>query len=61
MFKWLGRLFGSNPIKIAGLIGAVATGSTLIASGQTEVGIGIIMAGISSNTAVNISKNKGVN
>jgi hypothetical protein len=61
MFKWLARLFGSNPIKIAGLIGAVATGSTLIASGQTEVGIGIIMAGISSNTAVNISKNKGVN
>jgi hypothetical protein len=53
-FKFLFNIFASQPIKISALVGAVATGATMIASGQTEMGVGIILAGVSSNTALKV-------
>jgi hypothetical protein len=58
MFKFLRALFSSNPVKISGLIGGVATGMTLIHSGQTEAGVGIILASVSSNTALKVKYDK---
>jgi hypothetical protein len=61
MLNWLRRLFGANPIKIAGLVGSIATGTAVIIAGDVEIGIGIILSGISSNTALTASLKTGGN
>lgn len=45
-------MFTTKTIKLVGLIGSLATGIYLCLTGQTEVGIGVITAGLSSASAV---------